>query len=99
MMKTKILRNTLSGTLFSLGLIFAVAAVLPVRPTAKTPAVFRPAVAEWQFLGSGTTPPTEADCFAVGRRCFTPSAMESAYNLLPLYAAGNEGQGITIAVI
>src|SRR5215472_14451525 len=55
------------------------------RPTAKTPALFHPAVAEWQFLGSSTTPPSEADCFAAGRRCFTPSAMENAYNVTPLY--------------
>jgi subtilase family serine protease len=92
-------RKILGSTLFSLGLILAFAAALPVRPTAKTPALFHPAVAEWQFLGSGTTPPTEAACFAAGRRCFTASAMENAYNLPPLYAAGNEGQGKTIAVI
>ena len=98
-MKTKILRNTLSGTLFSLGLLFAVAAVLPVRPTAKTPAVFHPAVAEWQFLGSSTTPPAEADCYAAGIRCFNPTAMENAYNVTPLYAQGFTGRGKTIAVI
>jgi subtilase family serine protease len=98
-MKTKILRHILSGTLLSLGLIFAIATALPVRPTAKTPALFQPAVAEWQFLESGTTPPSEAACFAVGRRCFSAAAMQNAYNVSPLYAAGNQGQGKTIAVI
>ena len=58
-----------------------------------------PAVAEYQFLSASTTPPAEADCFSVGRRCFTPASMQNSYNLPPLYAAGNEGQGVTIAII
>src|SRR5438552_2082171 len=58
-----------------------------------------PSVAEYQFLSAGLTPPTEANCFAAGRRCFTAAAMENSYNLRPLYAAGNEGQGVTIAII
>jgi hypothetical protein len=40
----------------------AVRPALPIRPTAKTPALFHPAVAEWQLLASSTTPPAEADC-------------------------------------
>jgi subtilase family serine protease len=58
-----------------------------------------PAISDYQFLSASTTPPTESQCFAVGRRCFTPVAMQNAYNLLPLYAANHEGQGITIAII
>jgi subtilase family serine protease len=58
-----------------------------------------PAVADYQLLSSSLTPPSQAQCAAVGRRCFTASAMENSYNLLPLYAAGNEGQGVTIAII
>lgn len=58
-----------------------------------------PAIAEYQFLTGSQTPPTEADCFAVGRRCFTPTSMQNSYNLAPLYAAGHEGQGMTIAII
>ena len=77
----------------------AVRPVLPVRPTAKTSALFHPAVAEWQFLGSDTTPPTEAACYAAGIRCFTPTSMENAYNVTPLYAQGFTGRGKTIAVI
>ena len=99
-MKTKILGNTL----FSLGLIFALAAALKPpgvasSQTGRTAALFQPAVAEWQFLGSSTTPPSEAACFAVGRRCFTPVAMQNSYNVGPLYAAGLTGRGKTIAVI
>ena len=102
-MKIKILGNTL----FSLGLIFALAAALKPpgiasSQTGRTAAVFQPAVAEWQFLSSSTTPPSEADCFAVGRRCFTPAAMQNSYNVTPLYGTGFTGfagQGKTIAVI
>jgi len=99
-MKNKIL----GSTLFSLGLILALAAALKPMSTAspqigRTAALFQPAVAERQFLSSSTTPPSEAACFAVGRRCFTPAAMQNSYNVGPLYAAGLTGRGKTIAVI
>jgi subtilase family serine protease len=58
-----------------------------------------PAVSDYQLLTASTTPPTEAQCFAIGRRCFTPLAMQNSYNLTPLLNAGNEGQGVTIAII
>ena len=44
-----------------------------------------PAVSDYQLLTSSTTPPAEAACFAIGRRCFTAAAMEASYNLGPLY--------------
>ncbi len=99
-MKNKIL----GSTLFSLGVILALAAAFKSPSTAsrqigRTAALFQPAVAEWQFLSSGTTPPTEAACFARGRRCFNPTAMQNSYNLASVLAAGNQGQGKTIAVI
>jgi len=65
----------------------------------STGAVFSPAVAEWQFLSASTTPPTEAQCYSVGRRCFTPAAMANSYNYAVLLAGGSQGQGKTIAVI
>ena len=58
-----------------------------------------PAVSDYQLLTANTTPPTEAQCFAIGRRCFKPLAMQNSYNLTPLLNAGNEGQGVTIAII
>jgi subtilase family serine protease len=58
-----------------------------------------PAVAEFQFLSASTTPPAESDCMAAGRRCFTPTSMQNSYNLPPLYAQGDQGQGVTIAII
>jgi subtilase family serine protease len=99
-MKNKIL----GSTLISLGLILALAAALKPpgiasSQTGRTAALFQPAVAEWQFLSSSTTPPSESACFAVGRRCFTPVAMQNSYNLSPLYMAGSTGKGKTIAVI
>src|SRR5215470_8313001 len=58
-----------------------------------------PAVTDYQFLSGSTTPPAETDCFSAGRRCFTPTTMQASYNLPPLYAANDEGQGMTIAII
>jgi len=58
-----------------------------------------PAIADSQLLSGSITPPSEAACFAIGRRCFTATAMQNSYNLPPLYAAGNAGQGMTIAII
>jgi len=58
-----------------------------------------PSVTDAQLISAGTTPPTEADCLAIGRRCFTPTSMQNSYNLPPLYALGDEGQGVTIAII
>ena len=68
------------------------------RATSSLPAPV-PAVSDYQLLTASTTPPTEAQCFAVGRRCFTATAMQNSYALPPLYAQGNEGQGVTIAII
>lgn len=58
-----------------------------------------PAITDAQLISGALTPPSEAACFAIGRRCFTASAMQNSYNLPPLYAAGDEGQGVTIAII
>jgi subtilase family serine protease len=58
-----------------------------------------PSIAEYQFLNGSTTPPSEANCFSIGRRCFTPTSMQASYNLPPLYAAKDKGQGVTIAII
>jgi subtilase family serine protease len=58
-----------------------------------------PAVSDYQFLTSSTTLPTEASCFAIGRRCFTAAAMEASYNLGPLYQLKEDGRGVTIAII
>jgi subtilase family serine protease len=86
-------------------LAFAGAAALGLGPagagiaaTGNLPAP-TPAIADYQFLNGSVTPPTEANCFSVGRRCFTPTSMQNSYNLPPLYAAKHQGQGVTIAII
>src|SRR5436853_1472020 len=66
------------------------AAALPLpKPTLDTA----------QYVSSGTTPPTEAQCLAVNITCFGPHAVRSAYNIAPLYAQGFDGRGITIAIV
>jgi subtilase family serine protease len=84
---------------------FAGAAALGLGPTGAGiaagggPSAPTPSIVQYQFLSGSTTPPTEANCFSVGRRCFTPTSMQNSYNLGPLYAAQDEGQGVTIAII
>jgi len=61
--------------------------------------VLVPAVSDAKFVTASETPPNEAACFAVGRRCFTPQAFWASYNLLPLFAAGKDGRGTTVAIV
>jgi subtilase family serine protease len=56
-----------------------------------------PTVSDYQFISAAT--PTEADCEAVARTCFTPQAIQSAYNVGPLYQQGWNGRGVTIAIV
>src|SRR5258707_8422676 len=77
-------------------------AFLPVilsAPALAAGPVAHPLISDWQFLASGTTPPGQAACNAVGRRCFNPAAMQNSYNYATLLAAGNKGQGKTIAIV
>ncbi len=82
----------------SMGLLGVASAAAPELAAGGLPAPV-PAVAEYQFLSAGLAPPAQSDCSSVGRRCFTSASMQNSYNLLPLYAAGNKGQGVTIAII
>jgi subtilase family serine protease len=76
----------------------AVFAALGGSGSAKTAyPIPRPTVSDYQFIKATT--PTEADCEAVLRTCFTPQAIQSAYNVGPLYAKGWNGKGITIAIV
>ena len=59
----------------------------------------QPLVSDYAQVSTSETPPTQAQCFSAGRRCFTPQAIQASYNLLPLYANGLTGQGRTIAVV
>lgn len=58
-----------------------------------------PTVSDYSFISGSTTPPTEAQCQSAGRRCFTPQAIAASYDLAPLYAKGDDGKGMTIAIV
>ncbi|HEY2372912.1 MAG TPA: S53 family peptidase [Gaiellaceae bacterium] len=58
-----------------------------------------PAWSDTQLINQSETPPTEAQCESVGRRCFAPQAIQSAYNVGPLYDRGLNGSGQTIAIV
>jgi subtilase family serine protease len=58
-----------------------------------------PTVSDYAQVSSSETPPTQAQCASAGRRCFSPQAIRASYNLLPLYANGNDGRGHTIAIV
>jgi subtilase family serine protease len=59
----------------------------------------RPTISDWQYLSADGTPPSQAACNAVGRRCFDPIAMANSYDYAGLHSAGNQGQGKTIAIV
>jgi len=58
-----------------------------------------PLISDWVFLSADGTPPSQAACVAVNRRCFNPAAMANSYNYAGLHTLGNRGQGKTIAVV
>jgi subtilase family serine protease len=89
-------------------LAFAGAAALGLGPTGAVVAVSgslpqpAPTIADYQFLSSGLMPPTQAQCnsaIPAARRCFNPTSMQNSYNVTPLYQAGYDGHGMTIAII
>ncbi|HVC75116.1 MAG TPA: S53 family peptidase [Candidatus Micrarchaeaceae archaeon] len=59
----------------------------------------RPLITDYTQVSSTLVPPSEATCNGIGRRCWAPAPFQSAYNLTSLYTAGNQGQGVTVAVI
>lgn len=83
------------GSMATLGVAFAG----PVSAAPGVAAVLHPTVAEYTQITTSPTPPTEAQCFAAGRRCFVPQATQAAYNVGPLYASGFDGHGMTIAIV
>jgi subtilase family serine protease len=59
----------------------------------------QPLLQDYAQVSSSEAPPTQAQCFSANRRCFTPQGIRAAYNLQPLYDAGLDGRGHTIAVV
>jgi hypothetical protein len=84
----------LAGVLAALA---AIAAAQSGAGHAQAYPVPHPTVSDYQFIKATT--PTQADCAAVGRTCFAPQAIQSAYNVGPLYQQGWNGKGITIAIV
>ncbi len=91
------MRRLLIGVLVVIAAV-AVAAVAGGGSAGSLPQP-QPTFSDPQLISAGTTPPTEAQCYSAGRRCFTPQSMQSSYNIASLLAAGKEGQGETIAVV
>jgi subtilase family serine protease len=89
-----------AGVLLAVGLAAIAAAAgggASSRPAALP--LPRPTVSDWIQLTNSETPPTQAQCNSAGRRCFTPQATRVSYDLNPLYAAGIDGKGVTIAIV
>jgi subtilase family serine protease len=94
-MKRKLLvAAALAGVLAG---VAAIAAAQSGPGRAQAYPVPHPSVSDYQFIKATT--PTQADCAAVARTCFTPQAIQSAYNVGPLHKAGWTGKGITIAIV
>jgi subtilase family serine protease len=83
------------------GVISGLALVSPAftTPAVPNPVAVHPLIGDWAYLGNDGTPPSQAACNAVNRRCFNPAAMANSYNYAGLHNAGFQGQGITIAVV
>jgi subtilase family serine protease len=79
------------------------AGALAARGTgASPPPVPHPLLSDFQQISKSETPPTPNDCAtraSIPRRCFSPQPLRAAYDLNPLYAAGNDGSGRTIAIV
>src|SRR5215470_11675076 len=59
-------------------------------------------LSDYEQVSTSETPPSPNDCAtraSIPRRCFSPQALRAAYNLNPLYAAGHDGRGRTVAII
>lgn len=97
------LRKPLAATITITILLASTFMAIPLLATgvaiASSSHLFHPAISEWYYISGGATPPNEAACNAVGRRCFNPAAMAVSYNYASVLSAGNQGQGTTIAVV
>jgi len=85
-------------TALALTMASAVAVTTAPARAAIVP-LFHPTVSDYAQVSASETPPTEAQCFSAGRRCFTPQSTRAAYDVNPLYAQGFDGRGMTIAIV
>ncbi len=87
------------GSLACLALVVGLFARTPSGAKADATNQGDPAGYNYAFIGNSTTAPTEKQCESVGRRCFTPQAIQAAYNVGHLYDEGYTGKGMTIAIV
>jgi len=92
-------KRSLAVAVVSMIALAALALVPAGRNAAHAGSAIHPTVSDYQFITSSETPPTQTQCASVGRRCFSPQAVQAAYDMAPLYAAGLNGTGITIAIV
>lgn len=73
----------------------------PASPARTTTSLsgLHPTVSDYVQVSASTTPPTEAQCYSVGRRCFTPTSTRAAYNVQGLIDSHLDGRGMTIAIV
>lgn len=83
------------GVATALVTVFGVSGAAPGAASA----LIRPAVSDWQLVAASTTPPTQAQCASVNRRCFNPTSINNSYNEGPLLTQGLNGAGQTIAIV
>src|SRR5438132_14383033 len=77
----------------------ALGSALFSAPPVAAGVVFHPGFSDIQLVNVGEVPPTQAQCNAIKRRCFNPTAEQNSYNLTPLLASGHQGQGQTIIIV
>ncbi len=87
------------GMLASVALLAAGSAVPAAGVAVASGPLLQPTVSSYKLVSTAPAPPSEAACFAIGRRCFAPQAIYAAYNIGPLYTAGLNGSGETIAIV
>ena len=77
--------------------------LLALSPSVAGPAsqavTLRPLISDSVLISSATPLPTEAQCFAIGRRCFNPTSIRNSYNLGPLHSQGLTGKDQTIVIV
>ena len=98
MVQTFVRTATRRAAAVGIGAMTAASAFVGVSPSVQG-VLMHPTVSDIRFISASETPPTQAQCNSVGRRCFNPTAEENSYNLGPLYAQGLMGQGQTIIIV
>jgi subtilase family serine protease len=92
-------RRVIAAAMTTLALAVAAAALVGRGGATTALPAPQPTWQDAQLISTSTTPPTEAQCFSAGRRCFAPQAIQAAYDVGPLYALGLDGRGQTIAIV